>query len=285
MVQFASYVRRVLHKTRLIFSRINGPINSVEQFIEDQENENTRKKTQQNVALLEEFLTLRNETRHIEEIATKELNAYIAEFIITVRKKDGNEDYEPSSLRSLMASFERYLKKKNYGFSIMKDAEFEQARKALQSKQKDLKQKGKGNKPNASVALTEEEIKLLYDKELLGTSTPEAQLNTIWFNNTIHFGLRGCKEHRNMCWGDVQLRQTTNGEEFLEYSERQTKTRTGENPRDVRQIKPKMFSVRGSEKDPVAAYQLYAKKRPREMNKTRIFQTLVQKVGRWPEQT
>ena len=46
----------------------------------------------------------------------------------------------------------------------MKDAEFEQARKALQSKQKDLKQKGKGNTPNASVALTEEEIKLLYDK-------------------------------------------------------------------------------------------------------------------------
>ena len=165
-----------------------------------------------------------------------------------------------------MASFERYLKKKNYGFSIMKDAEFEQARKALQSKQKDLKQKGKGNKPNASVALTEEEIKLLYDKELLGTSTPEALLNTIWFNNTIHFGLRGCKEHRNMCWGDVQLRQTTNREEFLEYSERQTKTRTGENPRDVRQIKPKMFSVPGSEKDPVAAHQLYAKKRPTEMN-------------------
>ena len=205
-------------------------INSVEQFIEDQENENTRKKTQQNVALLEEFLTLRNESRLIEEIAPKELNAYIAEFIITVRKKDGNEDYEPSSLRSLMASFERYLKKENYGFSIMKGAEFEQARKALQSKQKDLKQTGKGNKPNASVALTEEEIKLLYDKELLGTSTPEALLNTIWFNNTIHFGLRGCKEHRNMCWGDVQLHQTTNGEEFLEYSERQTKTRTGENP-------------------------------------------------------
>ena len=148
----------------------------------------------------------------------------------------------------------------------MKDSEFEQARKALQSKQKDLEQKGKGNKPNASVALTEEEIKLLYDKGLLGTSTPEALLNTVWFNNTIHFGLRGCKEHRDMCWGDVQLRQTTNGEEFLKYSERQTKTRTGENPRDVRQIKKQIFSVPGSEKDPVAAYKLYAKKRPTEMN-------------------
>ncbi|PFX15616.1 Uncharacterized protein KIAA1958-like [Stylophora pistillata] len=172
----------------------------------------------------------RDESKLQKEIPPRELNAYIGEFIITVRKKDSKEDYEPSSLRSLMARFERYLKKKNYGFSIMKDAKFKQARKALQSKQKDLKKKGKGKKPNASVALTEEEIKLLYDKELLGTLTSEILLNTIWFGNTIHLGLRGCKEHRDMCWGDVQLLQTTNGEEFLEYSERQTKTRTGENP-------------------------------------------------------
>ena len=38
-------------------------------------------------------------------------------YIITVRKKDNNEDYEPSSLRRfLMASFERYLKKMNSTF-------------------------------------------------------------------------------------------------------------------------------------------------------------------------
>ena len=79
---------------------------SVGQFIEDQENENTKKKTQQNVALLKEFLTLKNESRLMEEIPPKELNAYITEFIVTVRKKDNNEDYEPCSLRSFMASFE-----------------------------------------------------------------------------------------------------------------------------------------------------------------------------------
>ena len=37
----------------------------------------------------------------------------------------------------------------------MKDVQFEQTRKALQSKQRDLKRKGKGNKSNASAALTE----------------------------------------------------------------------------------------------------------------------------------
>ncbi|KAK3753060.1 hypothetical protein QZH41_005506 [Actinostola sp. cb2023] len=173
---------------------------------DEQENENTKKKTKQNVTLLEEFLVLKEERRKIEEIPPQELNVYLSEFIITVRKKENNEEYEPNSIRSLIANFERHLKKKNYGFSFMKDLQFEQTRKALQSKQKDLKRKGKGNKPNASVALSEDDIKVLYEKELLGTATSEAL--TIWFNNTVHFGLRGCKEHRDMCWGDVKLCKT-----------------------------------------------------------------------------
>ena len=64
--------------------------------------------------------------------------------------------------------------------------------------------------------------------------------NLMLFGSTIrrvHFGLRGWKEHGDMCWGDVQEHyQTTNVEEFLEYTERQTKTQTKtQNSRDVRQ--------------------------------------------------
>ena len=80
----------------------------------------------------------------------------------------------------MFASFERYLKKKN-GFNIIMDKGFERTRKALQSKQK------KRNKLNASVALSEDEVKLLYEKKLrLGTSSREALLNTLWFNDTFH---------------------------------------------------------------------------------------------------
>ena len=43
----------------------------------------------------------------------------------------------------------------------MKGVQLEQTRKALQSKQRDLKRKGKGNKPNASAALREEDIQVL----------------------------------------------------------------------------------------------------------------------------
>ena len=76
----------------------------------------------------------------------------------------------------------------------MKEVQFEQSRKALQSKQKDLKRKSKGNKPNASAALSEEDIQVLYKRDLLESFTAEALLNAVLFNNTIHFGLRGCKE-------------------------------------------------------------------------------------------
>ena len=79
----------------------------------------------------------------------------------------------------MIASFERFLRKKTYSYSnsIMKDIEFEKVRMALKPKQKDLKKKGKGSKPNASVPLTEE-VNLLYDTELLGKSTPDVLLNT-----------------------------------------------------------------------------------------------------------
>ena len=94
--------------------------------------------------MLERSLKMKDEGRKIEDIPAAELNGHISEFIISVRTKDGNE-YKPTSLQSLMASFERQLEKQ-----------------------------GKGNKPKASVALTREDLKILYEKCLLGMCSPEA---------------------------------------------------------------------------------------------------------------
>ena len=98
------------------------------------------------------FLKTKDEDREIEDISAVELNEYISQFIISVRAKDGTE-HEPTSLRSLIASFERNLKKKGYSSSTINDLVFEKTREVLQSKQKQMKKQGKGNKPNASVAL------------------------------------------------------------------------------------------------------------------------------------
>ena len=70
----------------------------------------------------------------------------------------------------------------------------------------------------------------------------------------MHFGLRGRKEHRDMWWGDVKLKETADGKEYLEFNERQTKTRTGSDCRDIRAMPPKMFATDRSEKDPLVVY-------------------------------
>ena len=237
---------------------------SLDEFVQHQENKNTFSKTQRDVSLLKKFLVSRNELREIENIDANDLDVLIANFLLQVRKKDG-EQYEPTSLRSFVSSFDRYLRKKDYSSTIMEGKEFRKTKEVLVAKQKELKKEGKGNKPNAARMLTDEEVDILYGQDLLGCSSSEALINTIWLNNTQFFGLRGCQEHRDMRWGDVERKETADGTGFLEYSERQTKTRTGADPKDSRTVKPKMFAVVGSERDPVRAYDIYASKRPDDL--------------------
>ena len=185
-----------------------------------------------------------------------------------MKRKDGI-DFEPSSLRGLFSSFNRHLKECKYPVSLIEDVAFERARKCLEAKNKQLKKEGKGNRPNAAEALSDDEINILYEKNLLGISNGEALINTLWLFNSLHFGLRGCGEHRQMCWGDVQLMKDTDGTDYLHFSERQTKTRSGADPRNVRPIKPKAFATPDlpRERDPVVVYKIYSEKRPESMNK------------------
>ena len=61
-----------------------------------------------------------------------------------MKRKDGG-DYEPSSLRGFIASFNRHLKKNvKYSKSIVEDREFEQTRKALDAPCKLLKKRRQG---------------------------------------------------------------------------------------------------------------------------------------------
>ena len=101
------------------------------------------------------------------------------------------------------------------------------------AKNKQLKKEDKGNRPNAAETLNDDKINILYEKNLLGISNGEALINTLWLFNSLHFGLRGCGEHPQMCWGDVQLTKDKDGIEYLHFSERQTKTRSGADPRNV----------------------------------------------------
>ena len=142
----------------------------------------------------------KNDEWEVQNIESAELNKHLAAFIRSVRRKDG-EDYEPSRLRCFVSSIERHLKKNNYT-KFINDKEFELFRKYLQAKQWELKKSSRGDKDKAAVAITDEQVDILCENNMLGVSSAESLLNTVWLNNifwnaclsrTWRFVLVGCE--------------------------------------------------------------------------------------------
>ena len=78
---------------------------SIDDYIIEQQNKNTRAKTTRDVKLLIEFLREKHEQRNPEDTKAKELNKYLCKFILSVKRKDG-KDFEPLSLRGLFFKFQ-----------------------------------------------------------------------------------------------------------------------------------------------------------------------------------
>ena len=133
----------------------------------------------------------------------------------------------------------------------------------MQSKRKELKQKGKGCKPNASEPLTISEENKLKEEGCIGIHSPKALLTKMWLQTTMLFGIRGGTENHKLRWSDFELRSDENGTEYLEFNERETKTRTGENSTHLRAFRPKQFANPDDPSNcPVTAFKIFRDRRP-----------------------
>ena len=211
---------------------------------------------------MQTYLISQNETRDLHNIPPNELSPLLAKFIVSVKQKNGQE-FQPSYMRGIIGSVERHLRRHNYGYSVLHDLQFSKMQDTLKSKQKELKKRGLGNKPLAADAISENEIDKLYDNGQLGVSTPTSMINTLWLNNTVHFGMRGGgEEHRALCLGDLVLQYDDDLKlEYVQYNERQTKTRTGIDINNIRDKPPRMYAT-GEDRCPVKCFRKYMEKRP-----------------------
>jgi hypothetical protein len=167
------------------------------------------------------------------------------------------------TVKGIVASLDRHIRSNNYGNSIKKGDAFDQARRVLTANTMDLRKMGKGDKPNKAQPLADDEVDKLHTTGQMGMHNPDALLRMLWFQNKVHFGMRTVTEHVNMKWGDVKLYTTNTGTEYLQYSERVTKTRTGANPGNTRDVTPKSWNnLENSDRCHVAAYKKYKELRP-----------------------
>ena len=93
------------------------------EFVEQNENANTLKKTLGHIKLFREYLQSKGEAREMYNIPPNELEPLLSNFFVNVRTKDGGE-YEPTTLRSMLGSFERFLRRHDYGYSVVGGKEF-----------------------------------------------------------------------------------------------------------------------------------------------------------------
>ena len=151
--------------------------------------------------------------------------------------------------------------------NILKDKDFEKSRKVLAAKRKSLiHEHGKGNKPQATTALKDKDEDALFEIGEFRDSNPVSLQQTVWWPLSLHFGFRAKDESRKLCWGDVQLQQDKDDKEMLVWlSERETKTRHGQEKGHQRAFQPKVYATK-SERCPVKFYKTFKGHRPIDMN-------------------
>ena len=241
----------------------------LQQFKENAENSNTKKSTKTWLTVWTTWTEEKGYSPDIVSYEAKELDEKLQRFFAEVRKKDGS-DYEPDSLRVMIASLDRHLKEAGSNMSIAKDREFVNSRKVLEGKARFLREQGYGKRPRASKALTTEDEELLWSKGLLGSQSPKSLIATMWFVLTQHFGLRGCQEHHDMYVEDFSFSKDDNGVEYITYEENPTKTRQGGLRKKRRVVQPKMFAT-GGPRCPVKLLKTFLSHRPEEMKNSGPF--------------
>ncbi|VDI22743.1 Hypothetical predicted protein [Mytilus galloprovincialis] len=145
---------------------------------------------------------------------------------------------------------------------INKQMEFNLSTRALSAKKVQLKKLGKGHKPNASKAVSKDEEDVLWEQGQLGDGTPRILIFSLWYYFTKCFGLRGRNEHRQLQLEDILMKKDPlDNRQYLEFSDRLTKTRDGTKGKENRKVKPRLYENK-SDRCPLRLFKAYLIRRP-----------------------
>ena len=197
----------------------------------------------------------------LHNITSTELQHWMCPFILEVRKKDGSV-FLPNTLHHICCGIMRFVRANGIPtIDIFKDKEFAQFRKVLDSEMKRLQSAGIGTTQRQAEPITFAEEEILWEKGILGDSTPQCLVDTMLYMNGLYFSLRGGKEHRDLRHRPSQIQLIENAGErpYLTYKEDISKNHPG--GLRGRKIKPKVVihhaNIEKPERCFVRLYKLY----------------------------
>ena len=224
---------------------------TVEELKNCSKNENTAKSTGFWLSFWKNWCVGKEITDEIENYEPAELNTLLEHFYAEVKNKQG-EDYEPESLKVMIASLDRHFKNKGYSLSIVyvHDRKFSSSKQLLEGKAKQLRLAGRVKRPTKLDKYQSRKKKFSERVEKWEVITPKSLFQTMWWLLTQHIRLCGRQEHHGMRLEDFRIMNGDDGLEFVEFAEGPTKTRLGGLSAQPKQFQPKMFHT-GEGKCPV----------------------------------
>ena len=157
-----------------------------------------------------------------------ELVYALKRFILEVRKKNG-DIYPAETLYELVICLQMFLNCKGRSVKFIDDPEYIEVRHCLDNRMKELSREGNIQQRKKADIISVDDENLMWDKNVLGSSSPKQLVDTVLYLFGVHFALRASVEHRSLRIGPrSQLRLGIDRDKrFLEYSEDVSKTRQG----------------------------------------------------------
>ena len=127
------------------------------------------------------------------------LNYWGQRFVMEIKRQDG-KDYPPTTLHQLVCGLQRYLRNdcgKEYVNFIKEGTQFNDFRKSLDTRMKELYGLGVGNKLDSSDPVTMNDEIQLWKSGVFDENSAEGLSNAIFYYNGKLFGFRGFTEHVN----------------------------------------------------------------------------------------
>ena len=138
--------------------------------------------------------------------------------MLEARKANG-DCYTPDTLYSICSGLLRYIRENRPEINIFKSSSFASFQRTLDGEMKRLRSTGLGVKRKQAEPITIQEENLLWEKGLLGDTTPQVLLDTMLFLCGIHYALRSGDEHRSLQIAQLELISPSEGPARLVYTE------------------------------------------------------------------
>ena len=147
------------------------------------------------------------------------LDKWLSRYVVETRGKKGKV-YVPSTLHQLLCGLYRHMKTTRAdcpNFVDKKSTRFRQLHGTLDSRFRQLHESGIGRHVKHAEVITSEEEEKLWSSGQLGTKTPRALQNAVFYYNGKNFCIRGGEKHRNLKVSQMQRQYNPDRYVYHEY--------------------------------------------------------------------